>query len=133
MSGLGALVHRGYKPHKREEVTAAVCASPDTTLVTVDGRGHVFYFRCDMVPLASAEGKKGQTLKRGVGIVGFTSSAELAGQRVYALTARGRVHALALPPAHKLPRLTSTPHAALPLSEDDQVAAVMTGDPASFG
>jgi DNA gyrase/topoisomerase IV subunit A len=129
---LGIIAYRGFKPQKGEEVTSATSASPGSAWVAVDSRGHVFHFRCDTVPAASAEGKKSQTLQRGMGIVGFASRAELTEKQVYALTAQGWVHALALPSAHKPPKLTSMPRATLPLAENDQVVALLCCD-APFG
>jgi hypothetical protein len=110
-----------------------VCAAPDSTWIAVDRRGHVFRFRCDMVPVALAEGKKSQTLKRGVDIVGFASPAELAERRVHALTAQGWVHTLRLPAARKPPKLTSTPLETLPLAENDRVVALLGCDAPSAG
>ena len=85
VSDLGIEIYREFKPTRGEEITAAVCASPDSVLIAVDCYGHVFRFRCDMVPLVSVKGKKSQTLKRGMSIVGFASRAELIEKRVYAL------------------------------------------------
>ena len=132
VSALGIEIYRGFKSQKGEEVTAATSASPASALVAVDRRGHVFHFQCDTVPAALAESKKSQTLKRGVGIVGVASHAELTEKRAYALTAHGWVAALALPSARKPPKLASTPHAALPLAENDQVVALLRCD-APFG
>jgi DNA gyrase/topoisomerase IV subunit A len=124
LSELGITIYRGWKTQANEDVTAAVLAPPDAELMAVDQEGRHFYFRCDLLPAASAEGKKSQTLKRGTGIVGFASEHDLLDRRVYAFTGSGGLHALTPPPLRKPPKLGGAPHGQLALGGDWVVAVL---------